>query len=476
MKVLLVASEALPFIKTGGLADVIPSLAKELRKLGVDARIMIPNHGKVKAKYEEKQEFVTNTFVQVGHYKKYCGISTITHDDVPYYFIDNDYYFGFRDSELYGHYDDGERFAFFNRAVLDSLKQIDFMPDVIHINDWHTGMIPYILKTEHSKDPDYKNIKTLLSIHNLMFQGIFPLSVHHELGLDLNDDFVFDYHVNFLKTGILLSDHVVTVSDKYREETLTDYYGEKLNHILDYRGVAYSGIVNGIDYETWSPQTDKNIPFNYSSKNVSTGKAKNKEALQEQFGLPKNPNVPVIGIVSRLSEQKGLDLIKTVFDEMLETEDIQFVLLGSGEKEYEDYFAEKAMHNENVAAYIGYNEDLAHMVYAGCDFYLMPSRFEPCGLSQLISMKYATIPVVRETGGLYDTVKPYNEEANEGYGFTFYSFNAHDMLGAIRRGIALYYDKKELLKIRRRLYNLDFSFAKAAKEYNFFYEKIQSYK
>ncbi len=475
MKVLLVASEALPFIKTGGLADVIPSLAKELRALGVDARIMIPNHGKVKQNYEEKQEFITNTFVQVGHYKKYCGISSITHDGVPYYFLDNDYYFGYRSSELYGHYDDGERFAFFNRAVLDSLKQINFFPDVIHLNDWHTGMIPYILKTEHKQDPDYAKIKTLLSIHNLMFQGIYPLSLHHELCVELSDDFIFDYHINFLKAGILLSDHVVTVSKKYREETLSDYFGEKLNHILDYRGVAYSGIVNGIDYDTWSPETDDRIAFNYTSKNVTTGKNNNKKALQKQFGLPINQKIPVIGIVSRLTEQKGLELIKSVFNELMETEKIQFVLLGSGDKEFEDFFTEMSYRYENVATYIGYNEDLAHLVYAGSDFYLMPSRFEPCGLSQLIAMKYASIPIVRETGGLYDTVLPYNELENTGYGFTFYSFNAHDMLGAIRRGIALYYNKKELLKIRRRLYQLDFSFRKAAEEYNFFYEKIQQY-
>ncbi len=473
MKVLLVASESLPFIKTGGLADVIPSLAKELINLNVDARIMIPYHGNIK--YNTNIfDYLGNTFVSVGDKQEYCGIMTTEVDGVTYYFVDNDYYFGMRTDEIYGHHDDGERFAFFSRAVLESFDVINFIPDVIHINDWHTGMIPHLLNKDYKHNKDYTNIKTLLSIHNLMFQGIFPESLTHELCIPLHDDIIFDNKINFLKAGIIASDHIVTVSDTYRIETLSDNMGEGLNSVLNYRGFSYSGIINGIDYETWNPSTDANIAYNYSTSNIKEGKQKNKDVLREKFGL-QNSDKPLIGIVSRLSEQKGLDILKNIFDEMLSKTNCQFIILGSGDSEYENFFRHKSYENENVASYIGYDEELAHQIYAGCDYYLMPSRFEPCGLSQLISIKYGTIPIVRETGGLKDTVIPYNMETKEGFGFTFCMYNSNDMLDAVERALSIY-DKEDILDdIRKKMIDLDYSFRKSAKEYIFQYEKIMSY-
>ncbi len=473
MKVLLVAAESVPFIKTGGLADVISSLAKELTSLGVDVRIMIPHHGKIKNS-NKSFEYVGNLGVKVSDREEYCGVMSTNVDGIIYYFIDNDYYFGKRSDGIYGHHDDGERFAFFNRAVLDSLQIIDFIPNVIHINDWHTGMIPHLLNVEYKQRNEYSNIKTLLSIHNLMFQGAFPESMSYVLNTQLHRDITFDYKINFLKAGIVASDHVVTVSNTYRLETLSDEHGEGLNRVLDYRGIAYSGIVNGIDYGTWNPETDDYIEFKYNIDNITEGKEKNKEILREKFNLA-NSDKPLIGIVSRLSEQKGFNILKDVFDEMMINTNCQFIVLGSGDREYEDFFNHKSYENENVASYIGYSEELAHLVYAGCDYYLMPSRFEPCGLSQLISIKYGTIPIVRETGGLKDTVIPYNWVTNEGFGFTFCSYNSSDMLDAVVRALSIYNDKETLLNIRKKMMMIDYSFRQSAEEYLYQYNKIINY-
>ncbi len=473
MKVLLVASESVPYIKTGGLADVIPSLAKELINLNVDARIIIPFHGKIKYSVN-RFDYLGSTFVNVGDKQEYCGIMTAEVDGVIYYFIDNDYYFGKRTGAIYGHHDDGERFSYFNWAVLESLEVIDFIPDVVHVNDWHAGMIPHLLNNYYRHRKDYSNIKTLLSIHNLMFQGVFPESLTHELCIPLHENIIFDYKINFLKAGIVASDHVVTVSETYRQETLTDAMGEGLNHVLNYRGVAYSGIVNGIDYETWNSQIDPNIAIKYNIDDVTEGKKKNKDALRKKFGLP-DSNKPLIGIVSRLSEQKGLDILKNIFDEMILKTNCQFIVLGSGDSEYEDFFKHKSNEYEDVASYIGYDEELAHQVYAGCDYYLMPSRFEPCGLSQLIAMKYGAIPIVRETGGLKDTVIPYNMSTKQGFGFTFCMYNSSDLLDAIERALSIYDNKDILLDIRKTMLNLDYSFKKSAEDYIFQYKKIMSY-
>ncbi len=473
MKTLLVASESIPFAKTGGLADVIPSLAKELINLNVDARIIIPFHGCIKYSVN-RFDYLGNTFVNVGDKQEYCGVMTTEVDGVTYYFIDNDYYFGKRTEGIYGHPDDGERFAYFNRAVLESLEVIDFVPDVIHVNDWHSGMIPHLLNREYKQYEKYSKIKTLLSIHNLMFQGVFPESLTHELAIPLHDDITFDHRINFLKAGIVASDHVVTVSKTYMLETLTYDYGEGLNHVLDYRGVSYSGIVNGIDYETWNPETDSNIEFNYNAKNITEGKNKNKEMLRKRVGLPVSDK-PLIGMVTRLSEQKGLDLLKNIFDEIIQKTNCQFIILGSGDSEYEEYFWRKTSEYGDVASYIGYDEELAHLIYAGCDYYLMPSRFEPCGLSQLIAIKYGTIPIVRETGGLKDTVIPYDTATKEGFGFTFCMYDSYDMLGAVERALSIYNDKDTLLNIREKMLDLDYSFKKSAEEYLHQYEKISKY-
>ncbi len=473
MNVLLVASESVPFVKTGGLADVVSALGRELINIGVDARIIIPYHGKIKNTSNDFK-YIDKCYVRVGQKQEYCGIMTTVVDGVTYYFVDNDFYFGYRVNEIYGCYDDGERYAFFCRAVLESLNIIDFKPDVIHVNDWHSAIIPYLLKVDYKYRIEYSKIKTLLSIHNLQFQGIFPKSLSNELCTPLTEDIIFDDCINYLKAGIVVSDHVVTVSETYRFETLTDYYGERLNHVLNYRGVSYSGIVNGIDYEMWNPKTDHNISFNYDVDNVSDGKKINKDILRKRFNLPISDK-PLIGIVSRLSEQKGLDLVKHAFNSMIESIDCQFIVLGSGDREFEEFFREKTSQYNDVASYIGYDEELAHQVYAGCDYYLMPSRFEPCGLSQLISIRYGTIPIVRETGGLKDTVIPYNNATKEGFGYTFCSYNSDDMLDAISRAVRIYGDKKLLNTIRKNMMKLDYSFKKSAEEYLFQYNKIMKY-
>ncbi|WP_243291141.1 glycogen synthase GlgA [Bacillus sp. FJAT-47783] len=476
MKVLFAVSECVPFIKTGGLADVAGALPKELKRLGTDIRVMMPKYGLIPQCFREKMEKVTEFTVRLGWRNQYCSIERIVQDDVHFYFIDNEYYFK-RDS-LYGHYDDGERFSYFSRAVLEALKEIDFQPDIIHSHDWHTGMVNYLLKEEYGKDPFYAQMKTVFTIHNLQFQGIFPHSVMHDL-LDLDDSHFsierleFYGNINFMKAGIVASDKITTVSPTYKDEIQTAYYGEHLDGLLRFKSSSLVGILNGIDDDLYNPANDPYIVKEYNESSVQN-KMHNKLALQEMFGLPLKKDVPLIVMVTRLTKQKGLDLVKAVLHEILE-KDVQFLVLGTGDQEFENYFRHMEWaYPTKCKAYIGFNEALAHQFYAGADLFLMPSKFEPCGLGQLIALRYGAIPIVRETGGLNDTVLSYRENTKKGNGFTFKNFNAHDMMHTVFRAIHFYHDQDVWRKLVKRAMSQDYSWAQSAFKYNQLYADLMS--
>lgn len=475
MKVLYVASEAVPFIKTGGLADVAGSLPKELVKMGVDARVILPKYSKIPEEYKSQMKHVGHIFIDVSWRHKYAGIEMLELDGVTYYFVDNEDYF--RRDGLYGYGDDAERFSFFSRAVLNCLPMLDFFPDVINSNDWHAALVNVFLKLEHQGDARYGNIKTVFSIHNLKYQGVFTKRVmDNVLGLDWkyfnNGDLEFHDAVNFMKGGIVYADVVSTVSRTYAQEIQYPYFGEKLDGLLRTRGKDIVGIVNGIDYDVYNPETDPNLFVNYGPETIGK-KADNKVKLQEQLGLPIDRRIPMIGIVSRLVAAKGLDLIIRVMDELLQAEDCQLVLLGTGDKQYEDWFRGLQWRMPTkVSANIRFSNELAQRIYAGSDLFLMPSEYEPCGLGQLIALRYGTVPVVRATGGLRDTVEPFNKFNNRGNGYSFDNINAHEMLFTLRAALTNYRDPSIWQHIVRNAINGDFSWHKSAEEYLNLYERI----
>lgn len=408
---------------------------------------------------------------------QYVGILKMEYDGITYYFIDNEYYFS--GPKPYGDICyDMEKFAFFSRAALSALPVIDFRPDIIHCHDWQTGLIPVFLKDTFSQGQFYQGIKTIMTIHNLKFQGIWDAkTVKDMVGLAdyyFTPDKLLHYKdANFLKGGIVYADYVTTVSDTYAEEIKQPFYGETLDGLMCARSNSLFGIVNGIDYDVYNPETDPYIVQNYSAQNFRKEKIKNKRALQQQLGLEQDDKRFMIGIVSRLTSQKGLDLIQCVMDEIC-SDGIQFVILGTGEEQYENMFRHYDWkYNNTVSANIYYSEELSHRVYAACDAFLMPSLFEPCGLSQLISLRYGTVPIVRETGGLKDTVEPYNEYEFKGTGFSFANYNAHEMLNTIRYAEHVYYNKKrEWNKIIDRGMASDFSWNSSARKYEELYTRL----
>jgi len=472
MKILFVGSESSPFSKTGGLGDVLGSLPKELVKMEHDVRVVLPKHGITKMNFNTLMEPVTNYKVPVGDKLEYAGIEKIVHEGVCYYFIDNEYYFGYRDT-LYGHYDDGERYAFFNNAVLIMLEEIDFYPDVINCNDWQSGLIPYILHKNYKSKKKYKDIKTLMTIHNIAYQGVFSKDLLKYLNVEYGSELEYDNMINFLKCGINTADFVTTVSETYAEEILHDYFGYGMNNILNTRRETLFGIVNGIDYESFSPEFDKKIFFNFKPYNYLKGKALNKKGLRNYFDLEENKK-PVVGVVSRLTEAKGFDLIQSVIEDLLIDNKIQLVILGSGDSNIEGYFEElRKRHPNNVGVYIGYSDSMARKIYAGSDFFLMPSRFEPCGLAQLISLKYGTIPIVRRTGGLKDTIIPYNKYTLEGNGFGFDDYNDQDMKNTISFATDIFKNKKLWNPLVKKAMLQDFSWRQSALKYVDLYRKLK---
>lgn len=474
MKILFAAAECAPFVKTGGLADVIGALPKALLKEGHDVRIMLPKYRTIPDAFKEKMEHVGETSVYVSWRERYCGVEKLTFEGIQVYFIDNEAYFG-RDG-IYGYGDDGERFAFFSRAVLEVLSTIDFMPDIIHVHDWHTGPVPLLLRHHYGHIPDYRAIKTVFTVHNLLYQGIFPYVVLGDL-LGLPDEYFtpdgVEYYgnVNYMKAGLVYADHVTTVSPTYAEEIKTEHYGYGLDGLLRSIDGRLSGIVNGVDTKLYNPATDKALKVTYRSNLAK--KAENKAALQQELGLPEKADVPLIGMVTRLVEPKGLDLVLRILDELLYFDEVQFVILGTGDPAYENWFREAAYRQpQKLAAKITFDDGLSRRIYAGTDMFLMPSKFEPCGISQLLALRYGSIPVVRETGGLNDTVKSYNEFSGEGNGFTFNHYNAHDLLYTLRRAVHFYHLPEHWKKIAKNAFSGDYSWSVSAAKYVDIYDLL----
>lgn len=478
-KILFIASECVPFIKTGGLADVVGSLPKYFDKEHFDVRVILPKYMCMKEEYKSQLQYVTHFYMDLGWRTQYVGVLEMKYEGIQYYFIDNEFYFA--GPKPYGNiYEDIEKFAFFSKAALSILPDVGFRPDVIHCHDWQTGLIPVFLKDRFSDNEFYRGIKSVMTIHNLKFQGIWDVkSVRNITGLPayyFTPDKLEAYgDANYLKGGLVYADAITTVSDTYAEEIKTPFYGEHLDGLLNARANDLRGIVNGIDYDEYNPETDSFIVHNYSIKDFRREKIKNKQALQAELGLRQDEKKFMIGVVSRLTDQKGFDLIAYMMDELCQL-DVQLVVLGTGEERYENMFRHFAWkYPEKVSANIFYSEALSHKIYASCDSFLMPSLFEPCGLSQLMSLRYGTVPIVRETGGLKDTVIPYNEYEGTGTGFSFANYNAHEMMDSIKYAMSVYYDKKrEWNKIIDRAMSAGFSWKASAKKYEEMYNWLVS--
>ena len=478
VKVLFVSSEVYPFAKVGGLADVVGALPVELQHHHCDARVIMPLYKSVKQKHEHNLDFIGWKMIKMGWRSLYAGLYTLTMNGVQFYFVDNEYYFNF--DQVYVEYVfDIERFCFFQRAVLDFMGDfMGFEPDVLHCNDWQAGMMPLLLDAHYKKYGYHTNMKTVYTIHNLKYQGIHGIEVIQDL-LDLPSEYLTDElsikdgAVNFMKAGIVYSNSVTTVSPTYAYEIMTDYYGEGLNHTLQRYAYKVSGILNGINAEEYNPSKDSMIPKKYSIKTYEEGKAANKKSVQEQLGLEVNPGAPLCTMISRLVDQKGLDLLLRVVEEML-YDGMQIVILGTGDAYYERSLADIAARNPGkMCACISFDNGLAHTLYAGSDIFLMPSLFEPCGLSQLIAMTYGTIPIVRETGGLRDTVVPYNEFTGEGNGFSFANINAHEFLFVTKYACDLYRHNKPVWnKLIEEGMKADYSWKHSAEEYAGLYSFI----
>jgi starch synthase len=477
LKIWFASSEVAPFAKTGGLADVAGSLPKALKRLGVDIRVVMPKYGQIDKKYTDAMVFLGNTYVNLTWRKQYCGVYQLDFDGVTYYFIDNEYYF-YRDW-FYGMGDDGERFTFFCKAVLEVLPFIEFKPDIIHLNDWQTGLVSPLLDDhyrEFREDGFYKHMHTVYTVHNLKYQGVFPKEMMNELiGLDwkyFNPDGIEFYdNISFMKAALAYSTALTTVSKSYAEEIKHDFFGENLQGLIRRRSDDLFGIVNGIDFEVNNPQTDSRLYAPFSIDDLS-GKAENKKQLQAQTGLKVSAHTPLIAIISRLIDQKGFDLIACVLHEIMAM-DVQLIVLGTGDQCYEEMFRQaQVRYPGRVSANIKYDGVLAQRIYAGSDMFLMPSLYEPCGLSQLFAMRYGTVPIVRETGGLKDTVVPYNAFTGEGTGFSFANYNAHEMKDCIERALRIYQTKNTWKEIVKSCMSQDFSWEKSAREYKELYHNI----
>lgn len=446
-KVAYIASECVPFIKTGGLADVVGTLPKVFDKKEYDVRVIIPNYLCIPEKFRSKMNYVTHFYMDMDWKQLYVGVMYLEYEGVKCYFIDNEYYFnGFTP---YGDVKwDIEKFCYFSKAALSCLPSIGFQPDIVHCHDWQSGMVPVYIKTLFANNPFYSGMKSVMTIHNLQFQGRWDVeTIQAFSGLP---DYVFTpdkleiyKDASMLKGGLVYADKITTVSNTYAQEIQTAYYGEGLEGLLNARCHDLWGIVNGIDYDIWNPETDPLIAKNYSHKAWKKNKAENKKKLQEMMGLPVDEKQFVIGLVSRLTDQKGLDLVDRVMNEICQ-DGVQFIIIGTGDAKYENMFRYyQGIHPAKVSANIYYDEAKSHMLYAGCDVMLVPSRFEPCGLTQLMALRYGTAPIVRETGGLKDTVIPYNEYEQTGTGFSFANYNAHELLSTINYAKCVYYDHRE---------------------------------
>ena len=503
-RILFAAFEAVPFIKTGGLGDVAGSLPAALNKLGADVRLIMPKFATIPQKFKDQMVHVADFYMPLGWRSQFVGIETITYNGVIIYFIDNEYYF-YRD-QAYGYYDDGERIAFFSRAILESLKYLDFSPQIIHCNDWHTALVPAFLRGKYGFDVmkaapgevegrPYSDIRTIFTVHNLKFQGMFSgYMIGDVLGFSQieaeNQGLVCGDAVNFMRSALSFADRITTVSPTYANEVCTDFYGENAQDIFNSRRNVLHGILNGIDTKALDPETDPMIPYHFCAgdclakpsdgtgsisdqPHIPEGKIQAKMELQKKLGLQVNPDKPIFSIISRLTDQKGLDLVLAIIDEFMQM-DVQFVVLGVGESKYEDKFRSMGeFMPDKFAACLYFDEPLSHQIYAASDFMLVPSLFEPCGLTQIIAMRYGTLPIVRETGGLKDTVRPYNKFDGSGTGFTFANYNAHELLFTMKDANDLYYnDKNAFCRLVSQAMNTDFSWDVSAKKYLELYKEL----
>lgn len=475
MRVMFAASEAMPLVKTGGLADVVGALPKALAKLGVEVTVVLPKYGEIPKEIADRVKTIAVMEVQLGWRRQYCGIQEVEADGVRFVLIDNEFYF--KRGYLYGYGDEAERFAFFSFAVLEMMDKLERLPDVLHCHDWQTGLIPFLLRTRYANRPGYRSIRTVFTIHNLQYQGVFSRDLLQDL-LSTGDDAFTQDSLEFygaascMKAGLRFADKLSTVSFTYAYEIQSEQYGEKLDGVIRQRAGDLWGILNGIDTEAYDPMSDPNLVVNY--RNSLDKKRQNKLALQKELGLPEDVGVPMIGIVSRLTQQKGFDLIGEALPELLK-ENVQLAVLGSGEPGIEEMLRSAHLANrDKVALWFGFNESLARRIYAASDLYLMPSRFEPCGLSQLIALRYRTVPVVRETGGLKDTVEPYNEYTGTGNGFTFGPPTAHDLLYTVRRALSIYRQEEHWPRIVANGAKKDYGWESSAKLYCKLYRELVS--
>ena len=476
MKLLFVGAEALPFASTGGLADVLGSLPAALKRDqgdDLDIRVVLPLYQSISEKYRDKMEKVTEYYVQLSWRNQYCGLYSYELNDVTYYFIDNQYYFS--RGNLYGNFDDGERFAFFCMAVMEMMPKIGFFPDVLHAHDWQSALSIIYLRTKYNWMQEYRGIKTVYTIHNIDYQGIYDMSILGDVfGLSDYEHSIVEYNgmINLTKGAIVCCDRLSTVSSRYAEEIQMDYFASGLQHILRMYSGKVMGIVNGIDVDYYNAETDPVIKQNFTVDTVEEGKAANKAELQKVFGLPESPSTPVIAMVSRLASHKGFDLVKYAIERLL-VRDVQFVLLGTGEADLENFFEGlQKRYPEKVSILLAYNKDVSKQIYAGADIFLMPSKSEPCGLAQMIASRYGTVPIVREVGGLYDTIHPYDRNTGEGNGITFCNYDALDMLDAIIRAVDLYGDAEQWETLRANAMKVDFSWSVSAKKYLDMYDAL----
>jgi starch synthase len=473
MNVWFAASEAMPLVKTGGLADVVGALPKSLIKRGVDVTVVLPKYGEIPASFTEDAVTLETFHVSLGWRSQYCGLQEITVDGVRFLLIDNEFYFN--RGSLYGYGDEAERFAFYCFAFMEALGRAEQLPDIVHCHDWQTGLIPFLLRTRYAYNPALRDIRTVFTIHNLMYQGVFSRDLLKDL-LSAGDDLFGEDGLEFygagscMKAALRYADKLTTVSPTYALEIQTGEYGERLDGVLRQRAGDLRGIVNGIDTDIFDPMNDSHLKVPY--RNSLSKKRQNKSALQEELGLPVDESIPLIGIVSRLVGQKGIDLIGEALPGLME-EKLQIAVLGAGDPGFEAMLRDAVGHYPGkIAVWFGFNEGLARRIYAAADMFLMPSRFEPCGLSQLISLRYRTVPIVRETGGLRDTVEAYNEFTGEGDGFSFGPASAHDLLHTVRRALSFYEDADTWKQIVLNGAKKDCGWDASSKQYQQLYREL----
>lgn len=468
-KILFAAAECAPLAKTGGLADVVGTLPRYLNKLGFDARVILPYHRVIKEKYGDKVRHLFSFEIKMGWRSRFVGINRLKLDGVCIWLVENDDYFS---GPIYLPHREAEQYGYFSRAVLEALQRLDFIPDILHCNDWHTGLIPLLLQSQYANSP-LKDIKTLFTIHNIAYQGLCDfLFTSDWMGIAERYNPILERYgdrASFMKAACILADRVNTVSPNYAREITTAEYGEGLDGILRARGSDLSGIVNGIDRNLWNPARDPALPAHFSTRDLS-GKALCKKALLEEFGFPPEAqDKPLVGMVTRLVEQKGVQLLIDGAEKLMK-EDFCLLVLGNGDAGYEHWLRQAQQRwPDRIRCYIGYSDPLSHRIYAGCDFFLMPSRFEPCGISQMIAMRYGTLPIARSTGGLADTVEPYNRYTGEGSGFLFNRYDSHDMAGILRYALQTYENKGAMAKLVRNAMQKDFGCDAWAFEYGDLY-------